>query len=222
MLDIHTHNPAPDLQAVIDLSAPLLAAVKEGTFSPEALLSPYSDMQRFSIGIHPWSLGESMPESLPEAVEKMVALPQCALVGETGIDTVKGGPLFRQMNTFRSMILLSEKYRKPLIIHDVKAHDIIIGVYRDLRPAMPWIIHGFRQKPSVAEMMLGQGFLLSFGPGFNPLTLRGVPSDTILAESDDSDIPIQQIIHNLSDARGHDLTELIEANCARIIPPLAK
>ena len=215
ILDIHTHNPEPDTRAVIDLSA----AVAE-TASEFEIPERYSFRQMFSVGIHPWTLldNDVDPEVL-KAVEKLASHPQVVLIGEAGIDIPKGGPLFRQMNVFKSMIDLSEKVGKPLLIHNVKAQDIIIGLHRDIRPRQPWIIHGFRQKPSVAEMLLKEGLHLSFGPMFNPVTLRAIPSDRILAETDDSLLPVDEVIERLSDSAGYDLTQTIARNSNEILHP---
>lgn len=212
ILDIHTHSLAPNPMAVIDLSAQLYEA-KEDFEIP----SGYSPQQLFSAAVHPWNLTSDIPAGLLERVEKFASDPQVAIIGETGIDLPKGGPLFRQMTVFKKMIELSEKVEKPLLIHDVKAHDIIIGIYKEMRPRQPWIIHGFRGKPSVAGMFTREGIYLSFGQLFNPVTVHNIPHELILAETDESGLPISEIIHFISEARGIDMTHLIAENSARII-----
>lgn len=212
ILDIHSHSLSPNPDAVIDLSA--LVAECDGDFS---IPDPYSANQRFSVGIHPWTLTEEIPEGLFDKIERVASLPQVALVGETGVDIPKGGPLFRQMIVFKRMIELSEKIEKPLLIHCVKAQDIIIGLHKELKPAQPWIIHGFRSKLSVAEMFIREGIALSFGQFFNPITVHSVPHELIFAETDESPLPISEIIHSLSDARGTDLSHIIAENTAKLL-----
>lgn len=212
ILDIHTHRLSPDPQAVIDLSSLLLET--EGDFS---LPTQYSTDQLFSIGIHPWTLTQELPDGLLARLEKAAMHPQVAIIGEAGIDTPKGGPLFRQMTVFKKLIEISERVEKPLLIHDVKAHEVIIGLHKEMRPRQPWIIHGFRSKPTVADMFIREGMYLSFGEQFNPMTLHNVPADRILAETDESPLPISEIIHNISDTRGTDTTHIIEENTRRII-----
>ncbi|MDE6028071.1 MAG: TatD family hydrolase, partial [Muribaculaceae bacterium] len=126
-------------------------------------------------------------------------------------------PLFTQIIIIKQMIALSENLGQPLLINDVKAHEIIIQTHKDLRPSQPWIIHGFRAKPTVAQMMLREGFYLSFGELFNPLTVHNAPADLILAETDESKLPIKEIIHFLSDARGTDLTHIVAENADKLI-----
>lgn len=202
MLDIHTHHPAPQPSGVISL--------RIGVDPVDALLPG----QAYSAGIHPWdSLNPPTPEIL-DILRETVARPEIVAVGECGVDTVSGGPMFRQLQLFRTHVEVSEEYRKPLVIHDVKAHDVVIGLRRDLQPSMPWVIHGFRGKPQVAEMLLRAGCYLSFGERFNADTLRMMPADRILAETDESQLSIEEIIRRLSDAAGHDMIALIESNTA--------
>lgn len=211
ILDIHTHSLTPNPQAVIDISA--LVHDAEGNSD---IPSAYSPEQRFSVGIHPWTLTDDVPQGLTERVEKLARNPQVAIIGETGIDIPKGGPLFRQMLVFKQMIEISENVGKPLLIHNVKAHDIIIGVHKELRPKQPWIVHGFRNKPSIAEMFIKEGIYLSFSQYFNPVSVHLAPHELILAETDESGLPIHEIIHLLSDARGTDLSHVIAENCQRL------
>ncbi len=212
ILDIHTHSLTPNLQAVIDLSSRLRETEEDSLIPPG-----YSSEQRFSVGIHPWTLTEEVPEGLMERVEEIAAHPQVAVIGETGIDIPKGGPLFRQMLVFKQMIELSEKVGKPLLIHNVKAHDIIVGIHKEIKPTQPWIIHGFRNKPSIADIFIKEGIYLSFGQYFNPATVHNTPHELILAETDESNLPITEIIHLLSDARGTDLTHFIAENGERMV-----
>ena len=118
---------------------------------------------------------------------------------------------------FKRHVELSESLRKPLVIHDVKGHDIIAGARRDLAPTQPWVIHGFRRKPEVAEMLLRAGCYLSFGEQFNADTLRATPEDRILAETDESPLDITEVIASLSAAYGKDLTPTIAENTMKIL-----
>ena len=201
-LDIHTHHPAPQPLGVVSCS-----------------MSDYSyfENQLFSVGIHPWdSIKEPSPKEWEE-FESLASLPCICAIGECGIDKLKGGPLFRQMIIFKRQIDLSEKLQKPLIIHDVKAHDIIVGLRRDLQPSQNWLVHGFRGKPTVAKMLTDCGIYLSFGEKFNPEALLSTPSSLILAETDESPLDILEIIFGISSVLGFDATELIAGNTSNFL-----
>lgn len=203
ILDIHTHHPVPQPEAIVDAS-PLIAG-QEGEFIP-------MQGQLYSVGIHPWDTIDSPSETLLNAVEKAALLKEIVAIGECGVDLLKGGPMFRQLQVFRRMADLSERLKKPLIVHDVKAHDIICGLRRDLRPVQPWVIHGFRGNAPTVAMLLRSGCRISFGEKFNSEALRSMPADKILAETDESPFPINEIIRRMSEARGEDLTAVIAAN----------
>lgn len=196
-LDIHTHHSAPQPQGVV--------AVSFRNFNP-------IENQFYSVGIHPWESSAPMSKEDWEEFERIASLPCVVAIGECGIDKLKGGPLFKQLIVMNKQIELSEKLMKPLIIHDVKAHDVIVGLKRDLNPIQKWVIHGFRAKPTVAKMMTDAGIFISFGEKFNPETPLTVPENFLLAETDDSPLTIQEIISNLSANMGRDVTSLITAN----------
>ena len=125
--------------------------------------------------------------------------------------------MFRQLQILKMQIDLSERLRKPLILHCVKSADVIMGLKRDLNPEQPWIIHGFRGKPQQASQLTGKGIYLSFGEKFNPATVLEMPDNMILAETDESILSITEIIGALSKAANRDLTPAIGANTASII-----
>lgn len=211
ILDIHSHRQPPLHEAVTDLSALLADGVNVVEFMSTA--AGFS----FSVGIHPWNTLLAPPESLWDALQTAAADDAVKAIGECGIDIVKGGPMFRQLQVFKRQVEISERFGKPLIIHDVKAHDIILGLHRDMAPVQKWMIHGFRGKPQLAAQMLQAGLWLSFGEFFNEETLRSMPPDRILAETDDSQKSIKEIIARLSEARGEDLTETVERNTAEFL-----
>ena len=202
ILDIHTHHAAPQPEAVICCSPE--------DFAP-------AEGQLYSVGIHPWTVAEGVTDEMWEKLTAALASPQVVALGECGIDIPKGGALFRQMQVFKRQIDLSESLGKPLIIHSVKAQDIIIGIKKDLQPKQPWLVHGFRGKPTVAKMYTDAGILLSFGERFNEASLPTLPDEFIFAETDESQLSIEDIISHMSAVRGQDLTNLIGANTDRFL-----
>ena len=203
IIDCHTHKPAPSPDAIISTSP--IGFIAQGS-------------QMWSVGLHPWDLPLYCAENLRVKDEIWVELvaaaasPYVAAVGECGIDLTHGGLLATQMLAFRKQALLAERLRKPLVIHAVKAHDIITGMKKDLAPEMPWIIHGFRNKPTIAEIYLKAGCWLSFGEKFSPESLDMTPTDRILAETDESELTIGDIIMRLEESAQKPLRDAIIAN----------
>ncbi|MDE5850562.1 MAG: TatD family hydrolase [Muribaculaceae bacterium] len=203
ILDCHTHKHAPAPGAIISTSP--IGFIAQGT-------------QLWSVGLHPWDLplycgdGLRIKDEIWVELVAAAASPYVAAVGECGIDLTHGGLLATQMLAFRKQALLAERLRKPLIIHAVKAHDIVTGMKKDLNPEMPWIIHGFRNKPTIAEIYLKAGCWLSFGEKFSPESLDITPTDRLLAETDESDFPIDTIIRRLEESSQKPLRDAIIAN----------
>lgn len=208
ILDVHTHHPAPQPEGIVALDPTLLP--EEGRYPS----------QFYSVGLHPWTLqgiagaDTERMASLKTAAERADVLA----IGETGIDTVHpgGAPLAGQMNAFRAHIELSEELGKPLVIHCVKAQDIVIGVKKDMKPTQPWIIHGFRGKPTVLRMLVEQGIYISFGPRFNPAGLIACPAELLLAETDEAPGRIQDVIAALQTVRDDVTPDLLARNMRSI------
>jgi TatD DNase family protein len=115
----------------------------------------------FTYGIHPWFLEEGTHEEQLERVEKVTAQPEVIAIGEAGYDKLRGASPELQQSVFEKQVLISEKLQKPLIIHCVRAWDELLASHRRLRPAMKWMIHGYRGKKKQAEQLLSKGFWLS-------------------------------------------------------------
>lgn len=204
ILDIHTHHEAPQPEGIV--------ALRVGTGIR------IDTHQRYSAGIHPWDTVAEPGEELWQELESLASRPEIVAIGETGIDlTPHGGPMFRQLQIFKRHCELSERLRKPIVIHDVKGHDIVVGARRDLRPTQNWAIHGFRGKPEVAGMLLRAGCWLSFGAQFNPDTLRVMPEEYILAETDESPVSIEEVIARISNVRGKEMSAAIASNTQRFL-----
>lgn len=208
ILDIHTHRLSRISNAIVNLRPD--EVVQAAAIHPQAL---------FSTGIHPWNSGEATTNDI--ATLRMAArLPQVAAIGETGLDSLRGAPLDRQIELLRLHASLSETLGKPLIIHLVKHLDALLSEHRSLSPSQPWIIHGFRGKPTQARTLLNAGFLLSLGPRFNPETARYVPADRLLAETDDSTTDITDVIASIAAARNLPavlLSETIARNIRAVL-----
>lgn len=204
LIDIHTHlsDTCSTLNAIVNC--------EPNEFKPV-------DGQLYSVGVHPWTLGEGREVVDKQTLLRVASHSQVVAIGESGIDMLRGGVLFQQMLVFRQAVEVSEELSKPLIIHCVKAHDIIAQLRREMKPRMDWIIHGFRGKPTVAQILLQSGCSLSYGELFNSESLAVTPLDRLYAETDTSTLSIDAIVQALSASRGGDLTQTVIDNVARLL-----
>lgn len=163
-----------------------------------------------SFGLHPWTLTEDWPSHLAPLEAAAVTdttpttvLPSSAsdlstsfagvtpLIGECGLDRLCDTPYPLQLAAFEAQIRLSERLRRPLILHCVRAVDDVLRLHRGT--TQPWIWHGFRGKPQQLQQLLKHGFYLSFGFLFNTDSLRTCPADRLFLETDEDPRPVANL-----------------------------
>ena len=178
ILDIHTHKlPEEPGTALVCIGCGPLPE-QEGHF--------------FSAGLHPWDVTGSDEESFCN-LEQLLAQPQVLAVGECGFDTLKGPSHDLQEQAFILQVKLSERFKKPMILHVVRDFDTVIRLRKQLKPAQRWLIHGFRGNPEQMLQLLNNGLLISLGQKSNPETLKQIPSPQLFLETD-GHCPIQEVI----------------------------
>lgn len=209
ILDLHSHRSAPYPAGILSLTSPL---------------APLLPQQQYSAGLHPWYLPATHDELEAQlrSLEQVACMDQVVAIGEAGLDASRVAAGWLQLTAFKRQAMIAESVGKPLIIHDVRCHEAILALKKELRPRSLWILHGFRSRPEVAKMFISHGIALSFGERFNPLTLRMTPPGMIYAETDMSTLPISDIISRLSAACGRDMQPQIAANITDTINPLCK
>ena len=197
--DAHTHNVSAGRNSVIQSSGEVIS---EGFFS---------------IGIHPWHVEQWMDEI--DIITSLAQNKHCIAIGETGLDKHVTKDLSQQLRAFEAQINLSEELELPMILHCVRSWPEVLDLRKRVKPKQKWIFHGF-SKNGLLKEVLKENILLSFGKALisgNQLgeTLRSVPLEKILLETDNSEIPIGTIYKKASDLLGTEetlLQEIIELN----------
>lgn len=198
-IDIHTHTPESPNQTSLSIY---------NVQPTQPTASQYKGI--FSAGIHPWYI----PENPKQAINNLKALAQknnMVAIGECGLDKLCKTPFEIQTSIFEEQIKISEETKKPLIIHCVKSHNQIIEYYKKYKPTQQWIIHGFRGKPQTATMLTDAGIIISIGERYNPDTVKILPIEKILIESDESTLSIEEIYKNVATTRNISVDTLVKA-----------
>ncbi|MDO5394596.1 MAG: TatD family hydrolase, partial [Bacteroidales bacterium] len=169
-IDIHTHQLQPDHEAIINLTPDLKIGKN----------------RYYSVGIHPWQADEATDDTF-RRLAQMAANPSIVAIGETGLDKYRGPVMEIQKEVLMRHILLAESTGKPLIIHNVRCDNEILALHKKMNPSVPWIIHGFRGKPTRGSLFVKQGIYLSLGNIFNPEIPAKIPSEMLLHETDGMD-----------------------------------
>ena len=183
--NIHTHRP-PTLEPKESIG------ISSYRLGYDSVLPPAP----FSAGIHPWDATEAY-HRLPELLQQ---LKRCgaAAVGDIGLAHASG----RRNESCQTTVLTAQlqsasALRLPVIIHCVKAFELLMELLAAYSlPAV--IFHGYTGSPQQTERLFAAGYYLSVGPISlrSPKTeasLREAPLHRLFIETDDSDVPIEQM-----------------------------
>lgn len=192
-IDIHTHHP-----------------IATTASEPVCLLQCY--------GIHPWWF-DKHPET--EFLEQELRLLEAMLnenrivaIGETGIDHLHKDTLPLQIKAFEQQILLSEHFRKPLILHNVKGTQEILELHQKHHPKQTWIIHGFNGNIHDVQQLIQRDILLSVGESlFHENrkiinSIKSIPLDHLFLETDMSDHRIEDVYQRAAELLGLSVERL--------------
>ena len=194
--DIHTHRFTDSAPEEVVLSCPVL----KNEIPADAVY--------VSAEIHPWHLTAENLSCQIERMENMLSDSRVLALGEVGLDKLTECPYPIQIKAFEEIVSISEAYGKPLIIHCVKSVDELIAIRKKMRPALPWIMHGFRGKPQQADSLLRHGFYLSFGEHYNSQVMKEIPIERLFLETDESNVPIDELYNRAAAIRHISAEEL--------------
>ena len=163
-------------------------------------------------GVHPWEVSAELNE-VPR-----LRLGMTAAIGEVGLDKVHKETFGKQIEVFEKMIRLSEAYRKPMIIHCVRAYSEIIEVRKKTKATMPWVIHGFNSSVETMRQLLRYDMYISLGEVLYRNEsqaveiLRNIPFDRLFLETDVSGRDIRDVYAKAAELMKCD----IEVLCKQI------
>lgn len=211
-INIHTHSK---------VYYPDIIQIRNIIYGMEEIPSR-TDKKLYSLGIHPWHIKRSVKAINRDLFDQKNIIA----IGEAGLDKLQGADIEFQEEIFRYQISLSEQLSKPLIIHNVKMSNKILEINKELRPEMPWILHGYRGNKQQTEQLLKHNFLFSFGAYiFESDKLKAViqmiPIERIFFETDESSAEIEDLYSIISyylDITMDELKEQIYQNFLTLFP----
>ena len=189
-VDIHTHTKSKTKSP----------AIRNLTFSEAEKFFSSNEGGTVSVGIHPWLANDFSEEALSN-LKKWLTEKRFVAIGECGLDKNSKASIEKQLFVFGKHIELSEQEQKPLIIHCVGFFNELFELKKTLKPQQLWIIHGFRGKPELAKQALINGCALSFGEHFNPESVKVTPIERLFIETDESNLPIEEIYAQIAIAK---------------------
>lgn len=219
-INIHTHLPElqTNTQSVFNLTIP------ESEDELDSFLQEIPNTL-LSAGIHPWYISETNQKLQLEKLRQLAHNQSVKLIGECGLDRLKGSPLPLQEVVFIKQIRIAEEAKKPIIIHCVKCFNELISIKKIVRPKVPLIVHGFNNNLQIAQALLERGFYISLGAALlhdhsnASKVLSIIPLEKLFLETDDKEITIEKIYDNASillNIQQNQLEDAIFANYLEI------
>jgi TatD DNase family protein len=188
-VDIHTHPDRIESETIIVQN-----------IYPGDGFAAFTGRNFYSVGLHPWHLKtpDDNNESL-QMVEEALEFDHVCFVGECGLDKKIDVDFEEQKRVFRAHIFIAEEFKRPLIIHCVKAYNEVLEIHKKLHPEMPWIMHGYRGNVEMTEQMGKHGIMFSFGKSLfdenskSIESLKRLPMEKIFFETDEYDKDVEKI-----------------------------
>jgi TatD DNase family protein len=187
-IDIHTHSPghAENVIQIINLF-------------PEQLIPPLAALSFYSVGWHPWYLKKENTDAFLKIVSEEGNRVEVLAIGECGLDMLSEVSFDFQIEIFKQHVLIAERVQKPLLLHCVRSANEMIKLKKEIKPKMPWIIHGYNANLITGRELIRHGFYISIGVdllknasnAFN--LLPEIPMERLFIESGDVDIHVEKI-----------------------------
>ena len=143
------------------------------------------------LGLHPTSVGKDWEKEMA-AIEGYLSRKIYA-IGEIGMDCYWSKEFIReQQEVLRIQLELADKLNLPVIIHSRESTELIINVLKECRHlnlkgvfhAYSGSIETFRELQKLGEWYIGIGGVLTYRKASIAETVREIPLDRILLETD--------------------------------------
>ena len=188
-VDIHTHPNRIETNTII----------VQNIFPGDGFAA-FSGRNFYSVGLHPWHL--KTPEENNEMlkmVEEALEFDHVCFVGESGLDKKVEVDFDEQIRIFRAQAFIAEEFKRPLIIHCVKAYNEILEIHKKFHPEMTWIMHGYLGNLETTQQMAKRGIMFSFGKSLfsenskSIESLKYLPMEKIFLETDEYNKDVDKI-----------------------------
>lgn len=144
-----------------------------------------------AVGIHPHEAGGAT-QGCWEELRTLASQPGVVAIGEAGLDYYRNySPQEKQKEALKKQLSLARELKKPIILHDRKAHDDLLATIQEHREGLTGVFHCFSGDLAMAKQCLEMGFYISIA---GPVTYktayqlqelaRTLPLERLLLETD--------------------------------------
>ncbi|MDX2429429.1 MAG: TatD family hydrolase [Bacteroides sp.] len=202
-VNIHGHRKANNIQEWV------LRSLMASEYPPDDIKYGH-----YSVGFHPYNVGKFDEQDTLNKVRLATENPNVFAIGETGLDKSIEAPLEEQARIFEKQVEIAEFANLPVILHVVRAFNEIIEFKKAHNPSVPMIIHGYNGSKEMAEELIKEGFLISFGEaiaGDNAKVIEAfkvVPLEKMFLETDEGGMDIREVYHAAAELKGISMNPL--------------
>lgn len=173
--DVHTHDALADETAIYNI---LPTDFSNFQFKKEHF---------YSTGIHPWFI-DNIDLQISQLQSILKKHNNILLIGECGIDKLKGPNLNIQEAVFKKHLALAKTFQKPIIIHCVKAYQEVLKIIQAEKFSLPFVFHGFTKSIELAKQIVAAGGSISLNFKMEnekkQMYLEALPKERVFFESD--------------------------------------
>lgn len=168
----------------------------------------------FSVGIHPLFIDEKRLQEDFNHLQQQAMQANCLAIGECGLDKRSKTPLPKQLEIFEKQLQIAHSIQKPVVIHCVQAHNLLLQVVSQSKIRVPLLYHGFCKNENSANQLLNKKMYLSFGASLftNPTNIavfKKVPLNSIFLETDASNHTLEAIYEQAAKIKQITCSELV-------------
>ena len=139
-----------------------------------------------AVGVHPENIGGGRVSE----IEALAKHEKCVAIGEIGLDYYwVSDNKEEQKALFEEQLILANKLKLPVIVHDRDAHGDTLEILKKHRPK--GVVHSFSGSPEMAKEILKLGMYIGIGGVITfknakrlPEVVEMLPGDRFLLETD--------------------------------------
>lgn len=164
----------------------------EGSQKALDIVNKYND----KLGVKLYSTAGCHPHNANnfksiQPFEKLLSDDRVVSIGECGLDYDRMfSPKNKQIETFKTQLELSEKYDKPVFLHDRMASEDFINVIKNYK--VKGVVHCYTGNTEIAKKYLDMGFYIGITGWINDerrnrdlkRALPKIPLDRLMVETD--------------------------------------